>query len=549
MPHSCNLISSDEVTEKIEDVKKKSKLTKWWLKFLLISEDHPLVSSYFKSKKEIHMEKLRHIRSGYTYVIHPLSKFRYIYEIYLLVYYILVVYINPLDVGVTYEKIKPIHLMISRIVDVLTMIDIIITFFSGFIVSKTKTIELRPFNIARNYIVGPFFIFDLMGSSKVILYAIIKKQPLILIGFINICCLCRSIRIWTLMKSINKLFMFLHVKSKTTLFTFCSVLLVFFTMHFLACFLVGIEIIRKYNFVASDSRNNSIITNIYDVYPDFTFRSSAYIFGITVPKEYLNEMDTIEDYLFVIFTYVIGKILMISTWLIIALSILSTRSTNIKFQKVLKEVEEYMIQKKLPPNLRTNIISYYNFKYQESYFKEDLIQFILPDNLRKDINLGICKYLVNNVSIFEHLKYEEVIEIVEVLIPEIFLPKDYIIQYGEIGESMYFIASGTVAVYTYSGKEICHLEDGAYFGEISLVMKDQKRTANIHAIETSHIYKLRKTDFQKIFSKHQKIFKKITRGAEKRLKHIMRVEELHKKTLFEKSRIESLTSASSQLTF
>ncbi|XP_056635423.1 potassium/sodium hyperpolarization-activated cyclic nucleotide-gated channel 2-like, partial [Diorhabda sublineata] len=342
MPHSCNLISRDEVTEKIEDVKKKSKLTKWWLEYILISEDHPRINLYFKSKKAIHMEKLRHIRSGYTYVIHPISKFRFIYKIYMI-------------------------------------------------------------------------------------------------------------------------------------------------------FLVGINVIRKYHFQSPPSHNNSKDFNLYEVYFDYIFRSSAYIFGITVPNEYLNKMTRTEDYLITIFIYILGKILIISTWLIIALSILSTKSTHIKFQHILKEVEEFMIRKKLPPNLRTSIINYYNFKYQGSFLKEDLIQFILPDNLRKDINLGICKYLINNVSIFGHLKYEEVIEIVEVLIPEIFLPNDCIIQSGTIGESMYFIASGTVAVYTHSGEEICHLQDGDYFGEISLLMKNQDRPADIYAIETSHIYKLNKT--------------------------------------------------------
>nr|CAI5856527.1 unnamed protein product [Callosobruchus analis] len=39
---------------------------------------------------------------------------------------------------------------------------------------------------------------------------------------------------------------------------------------------------------------------------------------------------------------------------------------------------------------------------------------------------------------------------------------------------MYFINYGTVAVYTPSGKEMCHLDDGAHFGEISILFKERR---------------------------------------------------------------------------
>lgn len=40
------------------------------------------------------------------------------------------------------------------------------------------------------------------------------------------------------------------------------------------------------------------------------------------------------------------------------------------------------------------------------------------------------------------------------LMPLIFLPGDTIIESGDDATAMYFISSGTVALYTHSGKEV-----------------------------------------------------------------------------------------------
>lgn len=65
-----------------------------------------------------------------------------------------------------------------------------------------------------------------------------------------------------------------------------------------------------------------------------------------------------------------------------------------------------------------------------------------------------CKSLIANVSLFTDLSPEQMSAVVAKLIPEIFLPTDPIIQSGTPGDAMYFLDSGTVAVYTHSGREV-----------------------------------------------------------------------------------------------
>jgi CRP-like cAMP-binding protein len=63
---------------------------------------------------------------------------------------------------------------------------------------------------------------------------------------------------------------------------------------------------------------------------------------------------------------------------------------------------------------------------------------------------------------------------------------------------MFIIVSGTVALYTLSGREVLHLEDGGHFGELALILNDASLVANIIAVETSELLALNKSDFDMV---------------------------------------------------
>lgn len=45
---------------------------------------------------------------------------------------------------------------------------------------------------------------------------------------------------------------------------------------------------------------------------------------------------------------------------------------------------------------------------------------------------------------------------------------------------------------------MCHMQDGTYFGELSLVIEDDPRLVKIVAVENSEIYILSRVDFQRV---------------------------------------------------
>lgn len=65
-----------------------------------------------------------------------------------------------------------------------------------------------------------------------------------------------------------------------------------------------------------------------------------------------------------------------------------------------------------------------------------------------------CRKLVENVAFFKNLPITLLVRIVSCLKSEVFLVNDVIVKANTSGDCMYFISTGTVAVYTKSGREV-----------------------------------------------------------------------------------------------
>lgn len=157
------------------------------------------------------------------------------------------------------------------------------------------------------------------------------------------------------------------------------------------------------------------------------------------------------------------------------------------------------------------------------------------DRLQVEINVHCYTKLVESVSILQQLPERIVTQIVANLKAEIYLPNDIIIKAGTYGDCMYFISSGTVVVSTANGHEVCHLQDGAYFGEVALIRKDNKRIANVVAIEFSEVYKLESKIFKTCLADQPETYKKLEKISQDRYNRTNFLEELHKKHILERT--------------
>nr|CAH7713230.1 unnamed protein product [Callosobruchus chinensis] len=399
---------------------------------------------------------------------------------------------------------------ISTVLDLLSWLTIIFTFFNGYIINETRTIVLEPKRIAWHYVSGVYFTCDVLSSIPI--FPIIHfcevffhTRLFIGIGVLYAFCELKLIRVVSVIQFISTIVIYFRIKAKETVFLVMCVILMLFTVHTSALLELLIPKLIKGYF----ARNEGSHMKWFIKY-GFHKRSLGVLYSAAMFKSSACIL------------------------VILAVTLISNQSMKVKFHSIIDQLDEYMRQKQLPLNLRDKIKKYYNFKYQGKFFKEDMIHDMLPVKLKTDVNLYLCRSLVMNVSIFSDLTAEQVSKVVELLIPQIFLPKDTIFQYGSYGDSMYFISSGTVAIYTHSGREVCHLGDGAYFGEIAMVLKIPHRTATIIAVETTQVFVLKRKDFARSLLKNPKAMRKIQTVAQKRLTIIRRMDEEYKKMIFER---------------
>ncbi|KAG5885088.1 hypothetical protein JTB14_003962 [Gonioctena quinquepunctata] len=512
------------------------------LGLLVISNGNPLTVRYFKSEASIREEKRRQIFSKFPYVIHPYSKFRIWYEIYIFIVYAVVLLLKPVDVAVISKASLPFptYDLIVEVLDILCILDIFINFLTGFERTESKTIELRPSKIAKHYVLGPYFFCDVIASISRNSAAMTRTEiihywvPARYMGLANG---LKVIRVITLVQSVSRIFEYLSIKFKGLTVFVQVILMMIFIMHWLS--FIQIMIPRLVMGTVPSAQRTSWLykerINKMDFYRKcmlIIFKGTSTIVGIETG---LSKMYGPLDNFLSLSIFWLGRMVMSFVWVILAIAILRSRSIEIKYQSILVEVETYLKAKMIPMALRNKIHEMYEFVHRQGLFQNNKIDDLMSTTLKQEFNLFELQKLIQSVTILSELPKEVVKNVVSKLKMNIYMPNETILHSGAIGSNMYFISSGTVAVYTHSGREVCHLHDGDYFGESALVIKGQKRHVTIIAIEISQIYSLSGRTFQKLFRKYPSIYNKIVSTAEKKAQIISEMEMAYKRKHFKEN--------------
>ncbi|CAG5136098.1 unnamed protein product, partial [Candidula unifasciata] len=193
----------------------------------------------------------------------------------------------------------------------------------------------------------------------------------------------------------------------------------------------------------------------------------------------------------------------------------SRRLYNEKF----KQVEEYMVYRKLPRNLRQRITDYYEHRYQGKMFDEDTILSELNECLKHEVVNHNCRSLVASVPFFTNADHSFVSEVVSKLKFEVFQPGDYIIREGTMGTKMYFIQEGIVDIVTSDGEVATSLSDGSYFGEICL-LTNARRVASVRAETYACLYSLSVEHFNSVLDRYPVMRRTMESVAAERLTKI-----------------------------
>ncbi|KNC46786.1 uncharacterized protein AMSG_11759 [Thecamonas trahens ATCC 50062] len=117
----------------------------------------------------------------------------------------------------------------------------------------------------------------------------------------------------------------------------------------------------------------------------------------------------------------------------------------------------------------------------------------LPVTLRTNVAMFMNRELFSRVPLFQNASPGFVESLAPYLKPQIFSPGDVVIKEGSTGAEMFFISRGTAKVIE-KGEVVNTLHQGAYFGEMSLLVPDSARTATVQTVSYCDLFVLSKAD-------------------------------------------------------
>lgn len=196
------------------------------------------------------------------------------------------------------------------------------------------------------------------------------------------------------------------------------------------------------------------------------------------------------DKIFLSFMCVFGCIMRFVLFVKILEKLKCIKSHQIKYEEIMNQIHKYVSHKKLSSKIHKKFKQFYDFHYRGSYFPEEKIEACVSDQLKQDILMHNTRTLTEQVSFFSNLSSSVFLCLfVSRLHREIVLEGEAVFDCGEIGHSMYFVASGSLAMFSPSGIEIGHVTEGQYFGEVALVMENERRILTVVALETCELYR------------------------------------------------------------
>lgn len=108
-------------------------------------------------------------------------------------------------------------------------------------------------------------------------------------------------------------------------------------------------------------------------------------------------------------------------------------------------------------------------------------------------------FILRGIPLFENLSNEDLRLIAERLTKESYPKGAYVFREGDLGDAMFLVESGQLAVLDPEGRDVAHIGPGGFVGEISLLLA-QPRTASLRVVIDAELWALRKQDFDKLLA-------------------------------------------------
>nr|XP_034195548.1 potassium/sodium hyperpolarization-activated cyclic nucleotide-gated channel 2-like isoform X2 [Osmia lignaria] len=392
--------------------------------------------------------------------------------------------------------------------------DIVVNFMTGYFDKEEHGVILEQQKVAHHYIKSSTFIFDFLGSFPTDLFFVTTwYQYTVIRKTLSLICI---FRVFSLGLYIDRIAFAYDIP--LALYEFCKILFwLMMALHWQSCLHWLIPIAATSMYLPQRPKNDSWLHagNLWEAPRNQQYLNSLMRAVTTFLRGGMLRTNPrhVGDIYLIITLQLIG---IVSPWFLITRVMQffkGANSSRLRYQGTVAQLKQYMRHRQLPYPTQRRIIEYYEFRFQHRFFRETEIIHTLSSHMRNEISMHSCRKLVENVTFFNNLPLSLLSRIVSLLRSEIFLTNDVIVRANQPGDCMYFIGTGTVAIYTNSGKEVCHLEDGAHFGEVALVMPNEMRVASVIAVEVCELYRLNRADFARTIHPYPMLWESIKKIA------------------------------------
>ncbi|XP_076640029.1 potassium/sodium hyperpolarization-activated cyclic nucleotide-gated channel 1 [Colletes latitarsis] len=511
----------DELENHIKGNSIRSKVRRWFLRQRVLSRKHPLTRWWLKSTYTVNYEISRHIKS-YPFMIHPFSSFRIVWESLMTVFTFVALLVIPVSITFYFE-IYDNWYIINDVMNIVFMCDIVMWFFTGYYDYRTKVIVLNPRIVALEYMKN-YFLIDLMTVLPIGIIDFVIPNSKWYCTSLNMMKILRIRNIIVYSRRLHNVYRVNYQLYK--ILEMCTITVL--CVHWAGCleYYVPISVAHL-----STLSNDSWIKSPY--FQNKKTRTKRYlvclnraITSLVRSAHYLN-MKTTEDIILNLILTIIGFLGFM--YLLTQFSHLMTtfHITIKRHLKIIQQLQEYMRYKELPHSLQRRLLIFYRYRNKKGFERNAKIINEVSPYLREKLILHNYLRLISSVKLFKYLPETVVAQLASSLHSEIFMTGDNIVKAGTRSESLYFIACGTVAIYTSTGKEICHLEDGSYFGEMALVMESEHCIATVVAVETCELNVLDRTDFRRHISPYPDLLNRLQIVALEHLEKSLSLNEVH----------------------
>ncbi|TYZ57640.1 hypothetical protein PybrP1_003392 [[Pythium] brassicae (nom. inval.)] len=325
--------------------------------------------------------------------------------------------------------------------------------------------------------------------------------------------LVRLLRVAKLFKIRPELRRWLQYSRHANLVRLVRLVLIFLVInHFVACIWYGA--VASEELKSQDSNKD----------PFHQYIASFYLSILVVMGQNITIYDDTE-YIFCILVMVLGAVLMAVVFGNVAILIANYYENQSSHQKKMEWLFASMNRMKLPIELQNRINDYYQAMWERHGTLDGAVTAFIPElsrNLAYEVELFLRMDMINRAPIFQSCSAKVVQELVMELELQVFMPGDYVVVRGEVGNDMYFVQNGvcevTKDIVLQSGRSLSSISvdpsappsnevvlkvlgQGDYFGEIALLM-NCKRTANVRAQVFSELCTLTREVFENISQRY-----------------------------------------------